>query len=267
MYLDNTPSAIGVYDSGVGGLSVLRAIRRALPHESFVYVADSLHAPYGSQPPHVLRARAHEIVGFFMRRRAKALVLACNTVSVAAAEAVRASFDLPIVAMEPAIKPATQITRSGTVLVLATVNTIKSQAVERLCKRFGTDARIVLQACPGLAEQVERGQLSSAATRELLITYLRPGLSAGADTIVLGCTHYAFLLPQISALAGPDVSVIEPSEAVARQLQVRLAPSRSPIGNAPGSTLYFTSGSIEPLRAFLDMIGEPGAPVRSMADD
>lgn len=250
-----TGAAIGVYDSGVGGLSVLRALREALPRESFVYVADSGHAPYGGRSQAELEARAQAVVGFLVQHGVKAVVLACNTVSIAAAAALRATHSLPIIAMEPAIKPAVRMTRSGTVLVLGTEYTVHSESVQRLCRLFGDEVRILLQACPGLVERVERGELASDTTRQLLDAYIRPHLEAGADTLVLGCTHYAFLADTIRELAGPEVAVVEPSAAVGRQLTHRLLSLGAPRhGRQPGLRAY-SSGDVEGLRRFLDLTG------------
>ena len=249
--------AIGVYDSGVGGVSVLRALRAALPGESYVYVADSGHAPYGDRPPGFLAARAAEVADFLGGQRVKAMVLACNTVSVIAAGTLRERHSIPIVAMEPAIKPAVESTRSNVVLVLGTTNTVRSEPVARLCTQFADRARILLQACPGLVERVERGDLESPALRSLLTEYLRPGLEDGADTVVLGCTHYAFLADAIRGIAGPDVAVIEPSAAIARQLSRRLAEVARPATRTPRPTVFHTSGDLESLRRFLDTVHEP----------
>lgn len=254
--IPNATSPIGVYDSGVGGISVLRALRAALPEESYMYVADSGHAPYGDREQGFLESRANAVLAFFARRRVKAVVLACNTVSAAAAASLRSAYPMPIVAMEPAIKPATQATRSGTVLVLATAYTAQSPSVARLCRLFGDKARVILQACPGLAEQVEQGLFSTRGTRNMLETYVRPGVGAGADTIVLGCTHYAFLAAQIAEIAGPGVSIIEPSQAIARQLERRLQGLRAQPREAKRPTTFFTSGSVEHLQAFLKTVGE-----------
>lgn len=246
---------IGVYDSGVGGVSVLRAIRAALPRESLIYVADSGLAPYGDRTPETLQARAEQVADFFVRQQVKALVLACNTISVVAAATLRAKFSLPIVAMEPAIKPAVIATRSRTVLVMATANTVRSQSVARLCAEFGRDVRILLQACPGLVERIERGDFTSPATLELVTSYVRPGIEAGADTIVLGCTHYAFLAAQIAGVAGPGVTIIESSIAVARQL-ARVNPALPLPEQAWHPTSFYTSGSPHSLAAFLANISE-----------
>ncbi|WP_411182376.1 glutamate racemase [Nitrosomonas sp. Is37] len=255
---------IGVYDSGVGGLSVLQALQAALPAESFIYVADSRHAPYGDRSATFLEARSAEITSFLQRCQVKALVLACNTISVVAARALRARHSLPIVAMEPAIKPAASATKSQVVLVLATPNTIRSPSVVSLCKEHGARARIILQPCPGLAEQVERRELNSDTTRRLLGQYIRPGLLAGADIIVLGCTHYSFLATEIAKIAGPSVSVMEPSAAIARQLAHRLPQPLRSASPIIGATTFYTSGSTQDLRAFLSVLGKTNADIRNL---
>jgi glutamate racemase len=247
---------IGVYDSGMGGLSVLRALREKLPGESFVYVADNAHAPYGDLSPEFIESRAKQITHFLIESGARAVVLACNTASVLAAQHLRSIYGLPIVAMEPAIKPATQLTKSKVVLVLATTNTLQSQSVARLCRTYSKDVKVILQACPGLADQVEHGQFQSALTRQLLAEFIIPGLAAGADTIVLGCTHYAFLANEISVIAGSSVTVVEPSDAIARQLARVLPKTHAPIIQS-SYTRYYTSGSAPHMSAFLASIGEP----------
>ncbi|WP_367155136.1 glutamate racemase [Methylomonas sp. HYX-M1] len=262
--LGTLDSPIGVYDSGVGGLSVLRAIQAVLPGESFVYIADSGHAPYGNQGHAFLQARAHRIANFVVELGAKALVLACNTISVATAASLRSSYDLPIVAMEPAIKPATLNSHSRVVLVLATANTIQSASVARLCASFGQGVHIILQACPGLADQVERGELDSPATYALLEAYVKPGIAAGADTIVLGCTHYAFLAEQIGEVAGKHVQLLEPSVAVARQLAYRLEQAAIPRSAQSRPTLFYTSGCRDKLGAFLTSVGIPAARIHRL---
>jgi glutamate racemase len=259
MALSDATAPIGVYDSGVGGISVLRALRAALPGEDFVYVADSGHAPYGDRDGEFLASRAHAVAAFFAQRRAKALVLACNTVSVAAAASLRSAWPLPIVAMEPAIKPAALGTRTGVVLVLATAYTVGSESVERLCARFGGGVRILLQACPGLVELVEQGRFEAPETLALVDRYVRPGVADGADRLVLGCTHYAFLATQIAAAAGPGVALVEPSEAIARELARRLGSHRAPPRQTARPAAFHTSGRVEALQAFLERIGEPAS--------
>jgi glutamate racemase len=255
-------SPIGVYDSGVGGLSVWQALRARLPGESFIYVADSGNAPYGDISTALVEARARQVSSFLVQRhRVKAVVIACNTASVVAAARLRATHAIPVIAMEPAIKPAALLSKSKVILVLATSNTLRSESVARLCRMYGKDVRILLQSCPGLADQVERGEIHSDETRRLLRKYILPALSAGADTIVLGCTHYSFLSEEITLIAGSAVTVIEPSHAIARQLE-RVLPARAALEqSAPDQraldTAFYTSGSPLLLSAFLASIGEP----------
>ena len=255
---------IGVYDSGVGGLSVLRALKAKLPGESFTYVADCGHAPYGDRSASFVESRAHDIASFLTELGAKALVIACNTASVVAVQSLRERYRLPIVAMEPAIKPATQLSRAKVVLVLATSNTIRSPSVARLCSTYGVDTRFILQACPGLADQVERGRFRDDVTLQLLEAYLRPGLDAGADTIVLGCTHYAFLVDAMATIAGEAVTIVEPSEAIASQLSRVLAASTTLSPSPVATTTFYTSGPPGELAAFLDVMGEPSAQVHAL---
>jgi len=213
---------IGVFDSGVGGLSVLRHIRALLPHEDLHYVADSGNAPYGDKPPDWIRGRSIELAGWLADRGAKAIVIACNTATAAAAGALRERLAVPVIGMEPAVKPAAAATKTGVVGVLATVGTLKSAQFAALLDRFANGIEVVTQPCPGLVECVERGELDAPATQELVSRYVAPLIARGADTIVLGCTHYPFLRPLIAEAAGPQVALIETGGAVARQLERRL---------------------------------------------
>ncbi len=215
---------IGVFDSGVGGLSVLREIRARMPHEELLYVADSGYAPYGNRSAAEIIARSQYISEFLLEQGAKALVIACNTATAAAAADLRARWPaLPIIGMEPAVKPATLATRSGVVGVLATSGTLASARFAALLDTFGQGVEVVTQACVGLVEHIERGELAAPATRALLASYVQPLLDAGADVIVLGCTHYVFLRDEVQALAGPSVRLIDTGEAVAAELARKLA--------------------------------------------
>lgn len=240
--------AIGVFDSGVGGLSVLRAIRAALPHEHLVYVADSGHAPYGDQSEDYITQRTLTVGNWLADQGVKALTIACNTATVVAAKILREQTHLPVVAIEPAIKPAVALTRSGVVGVLATRQTVQSASVARLVALYGDNKRILLQACPGLVEQVELADLHSADTQALLQQFIQPLVAEGADTLVLGCTHYPFLRERIKQLAGDGVTLIDPAEAVARELARRLADPNASAGEVlargPGSVQFFTSGDV-----------------------
>jgi len=237
---------IGVFDSGVGGLSVLREIRRELPHESVLYVADSGHAPYGDRPASYIQERSIAVTRALEELGAKAVVVACNTATGAAVDVLRETFTLPIVAIEPAVKPAVAATRTGVVGVMATSVTLSSSKLLRLVGQYPAPGGTEMQACPGLAEQVERGDLDSPATRALVEQYVRPLVAKGADTIVLGCTHYAFLEPVIREVAGPGVAVIDPAAAVARELRRRLAAaSLLAPDDAVATERYFTTGDPE----------------------
>jgi glutamate racemase len=237
---------IGVFDSGVGGLSVLRALREELPHEHFLYVGDSGCAPYGDRSRDFVIERAHTITNFLAHQGAKAIVVACNTATGVAVELLRARFELPIVAIEPAVKPAASRTRSRVVGVLATTGTLSSPNVGKLLASYGSDVQFVIQPCPGLADQVEKGRLQSDDTRALLKGYLRPIIDKRADIVVLGCTHYPFLRQLIQEVAGPDVEVIDPAMPVARELRRRLeSAGLMNAGTVAGTERFMTTGKVE----------------------
>ena len=238
--------AIGVFDSGVGGLSVLHHIRHVLPNERLIYVADSGHVPYGDKPAAYIEQRSNVLARFLIEQGADAIVIACNTATVAAAASLRSQFNVPIVAMEPAVKPAVAATRSGVIGVLATVGTLESARFAALLERYAGKVEIVTQGCPGLVEQVEKGDLSGARTRELIVRYTAPLLERGADTLILGCTHYPFLAPLITEVVGDTVTLVDTGAAVARQLRSRILdelPPRTP--NRVVDTHFWTSGSAE----------------------
>jgi glutamate racemase len=216
-------SPVGVFDSGVGGLSVLRAIRQELPSEDLIYAGDSGFAPYGDKSHDFVQSRATAITEFLIREGSKAVVVACNTATGIAVDLLRSQFpDIPIVAIEPAVKPAAAKTTSGVVGVLATTGTLASPNVTRLLNKYGVDVEILTQAGTGLVEQVEQGDLSSDRTRALVEKYVRPLLDKGADVLVLGCTHYPFLTAAIRDVAGAGVEIMDPATAVARELRRRL---------------------------------------------
>lgn len=234
---------IGIFDSGVGGLSVLRHIRAELPHEELLYVADSAHAPYGGKSPQLIQTRSLALAEFLVAQGAKALVVACNTATAAAIGMLRARFSLPVIGMEPAVKPAVAATRSGVVGVLATTGTLKSAQFAALLENYGRNVRVVTQGCPGLVECVERGDLEASKTRELLRVYLEPLLAEGADTLVLGCTHYPFLRPLIEELTEGKVSLIDTGAAVARQVRRRIEDAALATSSvSPGGVYFWTTG-------------------------
>jgi glutamate racemase len=242
---------IGVFDSGVGGLSVLRAIRDELPGEHLVYVADSGCAPYGERSAAFVVDRALTITDFLVRQGAKAIVVACNTATGAAVESLRARFTMPIVAIEPAVKPAAARTRSRVVGVLATTGTLSSPNVGKLLANYGADVEFVIQPCPGLADRVEKGDLDSGETRDLVRRYVQPIVARRADILVLGCTHYPFLRTLIEEVAGPGVDIIDPAGAVARELRRRLEAAGLVDGSTTaGGEKFWTTGKtvdVEPV--------------------
>lgn len=226
---------IGVFDSGVGGLSVVRAITELMPAESLLYVADTAHCPYGVRSTEYLRARALHISSYLQAQGAKAIVVACNTATVATIATLRANFSLPIIGIEPAIRPAAANTKSGVIGVLATAATLGSAHLTALIERHTEYHEVVTSACLGWVEAVETGELDSPATRALVAARVQPLLDAGADTLVLGCTHFPFLMPLIEEVAGPNIRVLETGMPVARQLQRRLQSEglTTPGGNVP----------------------------------
>jgi glutamate racemase len=235
--------SIGVFDSGVGGLSVLRPIREELPFQDLLYVADSRHAPWGDKSVEFVRTRCLIISEFLIRRGATILVIGSNTGTAASAELVRSTVNVPVVAVEPAIKPAAAATRTGVVGVLVTSVTSQSARFTKLLDQFGNNVRVLTQPAPGLVERIERGDLEGRVTRALLQRYLSNFQRAGVDTIVLGSTHYAFLRPLITTIMGPGVLLVDGGPAVARQVaRVLRDQSVGRLHGSLGTERFWTSG-------------------------
>ena len=213
---------IGVMDSGVGGISVLKHVHALLPYEDLIYFADSKYAPYGNKTPAQITARCFEMADFLIAKDAKALVVACNTATAAAIDAMREKYNLPIIGMEPAVKPAAEASKNGVIGVLATVGTLKSAQFAALLESYGRNVKVVTQACVGLVECIERGELDTTETKALIRQYTMPLLAEGADTIVLGCTHYPFVKDVIREIVGAEISLIDTGAAVAKQLKRQL---------------------------------------------
>lgn len=213
---------IGVFDSGVGGLSVLKHINALMPNEPLIYVADSLYAPYGNKTESEIQARCLAVADVLMEQSVKAMVVACNTATTAVISTMRDQFSLPIIGMEPAVKPAVTTTRNGKIGVLATSATLKSTQFSALLASYGSNTEVFTQACDGLVEQVEQGALQSAQTKILVEGFCAPLIAAGVDTIVLGCTHYPFLKTMIQRVLGNAIQLIDTGAPVAKQLQRRL---------------------------------------------
>jgi len=244
------PPTIGIFDSGVGGLSVWREIVRQLPHTGTLYFADQAQVPYGPRPAEEILGFTRSITDFLLAQGAQIIVVACNTASGVALRPLRAAYpDVPFVGMEPAVKPAAEHTHNGRVGVIATPTTFQGTLFKQLADRFGHDIEIHTQICPGLVAAVEAGELDTPETRLLLETCLAPLIATGIDQLVLGCTHYPFLRPTIQQLVGPSVAIIDPAPAVARQTG-RLLKQHGLLSHNTGLAhhTFFTSGPATRLR-------------------
>lgn len=254
----NQAVPIGVFDSGVGGLSVLRAIRDKLPGVPVVYFGDQGHVPYGPRPMEQVREYSEGATRFLLERGARLIVVACNTASAAALHDLRTKFpEIPFVGMEPAVKPAAEATHSGVVGVLATPATFQGELYASVVERFAQHVKILTSVCPGLVQQIEAGALDSPETLRILHEALDPMVAEGIDTVVMGCTHYPFVIPQVQAIAGSGVRVIDPSPAIARQIGRVLAEHGwLPADGSVAQVEYFTSGDPAGLRrAIHDLLG------------
>jgi glutamate racemase len=245
---------VGVFDSGVGGLSVVRALVALLPGQPLSYVADNAHCPYGPRPKGEIIAFATGITRYLQIQGCRVIVVACNTASAAALGALRESFpDTSFVGMVPAIKPAAGLTRAGVVGVLATEGTLQGRLYEDVVEHWAHGARIISRTCPGLVERVERGEADAPETRNLLRTCLAPLLTEGIDVLVLGCTHYPFLIPTLQRLLPQGISIVEPSDAIARQTRRILAKRGLLAPDSPqGVRRYAATGSPGALQRALD---------------
>lgn len=235
---------IGIFDSGVGGLSVLRALQAQLPHERFLYYADTAHCPYGERDVATIRARAEAISAELISAGAKLIVVACNTATIAAIAHLRARFELPFVGMEPGVKPAVMASRSGHVGVLATTRSLAGERFQALVDAHARGVTVHTRACSGWVERVEAGDLHSPACMAMLRGDVQPLIEARCDVLVLGCTHFPFLAPALRDLVGPDIHLLDTGPAVARQAARVLgdAAALNP-ASGPGPTLWRCSGS------------------------
>jgi glutamate racemase len=260
---------VGFFDSGVGGLSVLRAFRAVYPAQPALYFGDQGHVPYGQRPSSEVRAFSEGVARFLLEQGASLIVVACNTASAAALLHLRKLLpEIPFVGMEPAVKPAVEKTQSRRVGVLATPATFQSQVYASVVERFGLGVTIMTDTCPGLVQRIEAGDLDGPLTRKILETSLTPMLDRGVDTLVMGCTHYPFVIPLIQSIAGPDVRVIDPAPAVTRQIGRLLERHGWLVTDGePARLQFFTSASPDRLAALLPrLLGENG-PVAGIAWD
>ena len=256
--MNNHP--IAVFDSGLGGLTVLRALRDRLPQEDFFYFADTRFLPYGDRPEVFLKERGVLIAEALAKRGAKALVIACNTASAAAAEAIRAVASLPIVALEPGVKPAAVLTKTGVIGVLATTRTLQSERFQRLVGNHANHLKVVAQACPGLAEAIEMQGPDSPEVAALLDVFVAPLAAAGADVVVLGCTHFPWVAEAITQRMPAGVKLLDTGEPVARQLD-RLLTSSGLLGGGSGRLVVATSGAPQKVIATVDRLFGQNLPV------
>ena len=235
---------IGIFDSGVGGLSVLREVKNQFPSEDLIYIADQAHVPYGIRSREEVLGYSEGIIRYLLTLKAKVIIIACNTASAVALAALRKSHpDLPFVGMEPAVKPAVEGTNTGVVGVLATPATFQGDLYASTVERFAGGFKILQDTCPGLVNQIEAGKITDSETRAILVQALTPMLEEGVDEIVMGCTHYPFVIPIIRDIVGDQVQVIDPAPAVARQAG-RLLSEYDLHTNAegPGVIRFFTTG-------------------------
>ncbi len=256
---------IGIFDSGIGGLTVWREVVRQLPHESTLYFADQAHVPYGPRPLAEVRRFTEGVTRFLLAQGAKLIVVACNAASGAALHHLRATFPtIPFIGMEPAIKPAAEHTQTGAIGVIATPVTFEGDLYQQLVKRFAGGLKLHVQGCPELVTAVEAGELDTPATHALLERYLAPFRAVGIDQLVLGCTHFPFLSPLIQEIIGPEVTLVDPAPAVARHLGNVLTQHglRSPAEAIPTHTFY-TSGDAARLQTTARTLTGFGGPVLS----
>ncbi|MEL0069976.1 MAG: glutamate racemase [Betaproteobacteria bacterium] len=260
-----TPRTIGIFDSGIGGISILRAIRNLLPNDDLIYVADSLYLPYGTKTPSWIKQRSIAICKFLERENSNAIVVACNTATGAAISSLRESFNLPIIGIEPALKPAAESTKTGAVGILATAGTLASDKYDQLKTKFARDLVIINQPCHGMVELIETGNWNSAELKTLASQFLEPMMQASVDKIVLGCTHYPFIRDAIQEIVGNGVELIDPSIPVASELKRRLE-IENIINNklSPGEMRFYVTGERDRFKVIVDKFLNVDAKVNSI---
>ena len=258
---------IGVFDSGLGGLSVLRAVRATLPGVDVVYFGDNGHIPYGARPLAEVRQFSEAITRCLLRQGAEAIVIACNTASAAALRHLRAAPEfegVPFIGMEPAVKPAAETTRTGVVGVLATPATFQGELYASVVERFAQGVTVLQQVCPGLVQAIEAGEHHSSATEAALRGWVEPLLKRNIDVLVLGCTHYPFVIPLLEKICGPSVRVIDPSPAIARQTARVWAQRHGEAPAGPSAITYLTSGNPAAFARALEALDIERGPVRAV---
>ncbi len=250
---------IGVFDSGLGGISILKAIHRKLPCENIVYVGDCLHAPYGDRTQEYITDRVRRICRYFLSLNAKAIVIACNTATAAAIDAMRQEISIPIIGVEPALKPAVRMTRTGSIGVMATTGTIKSRRYLNLIRKYNPDGcvNVVSAACPGLMDCVEKGAWETEDTKALIRKFIAPMKDSKADVVVLGCTHYPFLKKAIREELGDSAQLYDPSAPVAEEAKNQLMKRGTLTSRTTEGRIVFRITGLTPGKAeIIDMLWE-----------
>ncbi len=264
--MTKSDNPIGVFDSGVGGLSVLRSIREQMPNEDVIYFGDQGHVPYGPRSMKQIQDFSEGITRFLLNQNSKIIVVACNTASAAALKYLRETFSgVQFVGMEPAVKPAAEKTQTGKVGVLATPATFQGALYASVVERFGAGVELFQHTCPGLVNQIELGELDTPKTRAILEDALLPMLEKNIDTVVLGCTHYPFVIPLVEQVAGENVRVIDPAPSVAKQAK-RLLEAGGLLNSSEvkGRIQIYTSGDVKVVESVLPKLLNEAALVKSV---
>lgn len=245
---------VGIFDSGVGGLSVAREIRRALPAEDLVYVADTAYCPYGDRDVEEVRQRALAVGRHLQGAGAKVVIVACNTATGAALEALREALTVPVIGLEPAVKTGVARTRNKRVAVMATVGTLRSERYARLVREHGDGVAVLAQPCPGLADLIEQGHFDDEVLAARIAELTRPIREAQADTVVLGCTHYLFVEDAVRRALGPDVQIVDSGPAIARRLAQVMKAGGLEGAPGPGSLRMWTTGEPSAVQPVVDRL-------------
>ncbi len=248
---------IGIFDSGIGGITIYKEIHRLLPYENTIYLADSKNAPYGGKGKNKIIEYSVKNTEFLLRNGCKLIVVACNTASTNAVKYLREHYDVPFIRVQPAIKPAALNSKTKTVGILATIGTLKSKLLYETSQRFAQEVTVVEQVGEGLVNLIESGKTNSAKMTELLNKYLQPMLAENIDQLVLGCTHYPFLIPQIKEIVGEKINILDSGEAIARQTKVILK-QENLLNNSHSKVQrkFYTNGNRAVLQYFLDTFEE-----------
>lgn len=253
---DNRP--IGIFDSGIGGVSVWKELVKFLPNESFVYYADSENCPYGSKSHHDVLLLSKKITDFLISHDCKLIVVACNTATAAAIDFLRENYDIPFVGMEPAIKPAAINTKTKNIGVLATDGTFNGRLFQETSQKFASDISVHVQIGFGLVELVEKGMEQSEQAEALISKYLTPMFEKGVDQVVLGCTHYPFFMPVINKVKGDRaITIIEPADAIAKQTKFLLDQNHlSAAKKCQSDYKFFTNGNLAILKYLVSKVSD-----------